>query len=140
MAWTDKRIKALKKFWEKGLTASQIATELGEVTRNAVIGKAHRLGLSGRPSPLKSNVKSAPAAAKPERKQQQQVPKKQITLLMLTEHMCKWPVGHPGDDDFHFCGGQSSPGQPYCPHHSAMAYQERAPKRDRRPRPAGGGS
>ncbi len=140
MAWTEKRIKALKKFWEKGLTASQIAAELGDVTRNAVIGKAHRLGLSGRPSPLKNNVKPAPAAKPAPKKQEDESPQEQITLLMLTDRMCKWPVGHPGDDDFHFCGGKSTPGQPYCAQHSAMAYQERAPKRDRKARPAGGGS
>ena len=74
MSWTDERIDRLKSMWEKGLTASQIADELGGVSRNAVIGKAHRLGLKSRPSPVKANdgeAKPAPKPkAKPEAKQQ----------------------------------------------------------------------
>lgn len=132
MAWTDKRIEQLKKYWEKGLTASQIAEKLGEVTRNAVIGKAHRLGLSGRPSPLKTSPETR--AAPPPPKAQPQ-PKQKITLLMITDRMCKWPIGHPGEPDFQFCGESSTPGQPYCASHAAIAYQERPSKRDRRDRP-----
>ena len=70
MAWTDERIDALKGMWEKGLTASQIAEELGGVSRNAVIGKAHRLGLKSRPSPVKAKAKTAKGAkpaAKPKK-------------------------------------------------------------------------
>lgn len=134
MAWTDDRIAKLKKMWEKGLSASQIAEELGEVTRNAVIGKAHRLGLSGRPSPVKSKekkkAKSKPAPKKVKKEEKEQL----ITLLMLTDRMCKWPIGHPGEEKFHFCGIKSVPGQPYCAEHSAIAYQERSSKKDRRDR------
>ncbi|EPR14574.1 hypothetical protein M527_28930, partial [Sphingobium indicum IP26] len=68
MSWTDERIDQLKAMWERGLTASQIADELGGVSRNAVIGKAHRLGLQSRPSPVKANEvpkKAAPPARKP---------------------------------------------------------------------------
>ncbi|WP_218033317.1 GcrA family cell cycle regulator, partial [Novosphingobium sediminis] len=67
MSWTDERIEKLTKMWEGGATASQIAEELGGVSRNAVIGKAHRLGLKARPSPVKPNEKSeaAPAAKAP---------------------------------------------------------------------------
>mgnify|MGYP006316116531 CR=1 FL=1 len=65
MSWTDERIDRLKTMWEKGLTASQIADELGGVSRNAVIGKAHRLGLKSRPSPVKPNEKPATAAPAP---------------------------------------------------------------------------
>ena len=61
MSWTDERIETLKKMWDSGLTATQIAEELGGVSRNAVIGKAHRLGLESRPSPVKGNEASAPA-------------------------------------------------------------------------------
>ena len=65
MSWTDERISTLKKMWQQGKSASEIAEKLGGVTRNAVIGKAHRLGLSGRPSPIKKVVKkAAPAPAK----------------------------------------------------------------------------
>ncbi|MFQ5534447.1 MAG: GcrA family cell cycle regulator [Sphingomonadales bacterium] len=135
MSWTDERIETLKKLWTDGKTASQIAAELGDgVSRNAVIGKAHRLGLASRPSPLKTDganprptVKKA-AVAKTTRK---------VTLLDLTERKCKWPIGHPGEADFHFCGEKSTPGQPYCPPHAAEAYQAPAPRRDRRSRKSG---
>ena len=135
MAWTDERIAKLRELWDKGLSASQIATELSEgVTRNAVIGKAHRLGLKSRPSPVKGEStrpkKAAPKAQKVETSGQ-------VSLLDLTATNCKWPFGHPGNDDFHFCGKESQPGLPYCPEHCAMAYQAQAPRKDRaaRPRP-----
>ena len=142
MSWTDDRVELLKKLWKKGHSASQIAEELGGVTRNAVIGKAHRLGLSSRPSPVKKPAeakkkakaapakpkKKKPAAAKPAPEAEPEV----VTILSLTERMCKWPVGHPGDDDFHFCGLKSMTGQPYCTYHAAMAYQAPQPRKDRR--------
>ena len=142
MSWTDDRIAQLQKLWDQGLSASQIAAELGEgVTRNAVIGKAHRLGLKSRPSPVKTDqpkakapAKSenpAPAKAKPAPKPA--APKsKLVTLLDLTERVCKWPIGHPGDEDFHFCGAPSEAGHPYCAKHCAEAYQAQAPRRDRK--------
>jgi len=140
MSWTDDRIAQLKKCWDKGLSASQIAAELGEgVTRNAVIGKAHRLGLKSRPSPVKSDSKKAKTAtaakAKPKAKA---APKsdasksKTISLLELNERICKWPIGHPGDDDFHFCGESSEAGHPYCAKHCGEAYQAQAPRRVRK--------
>lgn len=143
MAWTEKRVAKLKKLWAKGQSASQIAEELGEgATRNAIIGKAHRLGLSSRPSPVKGPppktekkpVKKAKKAApkKPEVKEEP----KTITILSLTDRMCKWPIGHPGEDNFHFCGQRATPGQPYCAHHCSLAYQAPQPRRDRR-RPTG---
>lgn len=105
MSWTDERIQRLKDLWSQGLSASEIAETLGEVSRNAVIGKAHRLGLSGRPSPIKKK------------------PVKGATILSLTERMCKWPVGDPKHQDFHFCGKPSLAGLPYCAEHAALAYQ-----------------
>ncbi|WP_404326886.1 GcrA family cell cycle regulator [Aerophototrophica crusticola] len=93
------------------MSASEIADALGNVTRNAVIGKAHRLGLSGRPSPIKKK------------------PSKGATILSLTERMCKWPVGDPKSPDFHFCGKAAVQGLPYCAEHAALAYQP-AKKRD----------
>ena len=225
MAWTDERIDTLRKMWEGGQTASQIAEELGGVSRNAVIGKAHRLGLQSRPSPVKPNEpdKAAAAAATaaapaeprpapsrpPERPpvpapapivakpvveidededdddtdtaadvvaappappqpimrsvgpggflrqapgEQQApitpapprrlVPAKpsadmagKTTLLDLNDKICKWPLGHPGEPDFHFCGDKVNPGFPYCVAHCGHAYQAQLPRRDRRPPP-----
>ncbi|MDA0339165.1 MAG: global cell cycle regulator GcrA-like protein [Proteobacteria bacterium] len=139
MSWTDERVELLKKLWKKGLSASQIAEALGDVTRNAVIGKAHRLSLSSRPSPLKKPAeekkvkptvkkKKPVTKAKPEKEEEPST----ITILSLTDRMCRWPLGHPGDDDFHFCGRMSLPGQPYCAMHAAMAYQAPQPRKDRR--------
>ncbi len=207
MSWTDERIERLKALWSKGMTASQIADELGGVSRNAVIGKAHRLGLQSRPSPVKphdpveTKPKAKPAAAAPEtaRKEPAQAaapraastqpapgggaspaaaaePQVQIrsvgpggflrqgpgdqqspippapprrlvpakpsaevadktSLLDLNEKICKWPIGHPGEPDFHFCGKNSNPGFPYCVEHCGVAYQAQLPRRDRRPPP-----
>jgi GcrA cell cycle regulator len=220
MSWTDERIDTLRKMWEAGQTASQIAEELGGVSRNAVIGKAHRLGLQSRPSPVKPNEPDAAKAAAPEPKpapapiakaperapapapiaaapvieadededeieddtdtdvvaapaapQQpilrsvgpggflRQAPGEQqapitpapprrlvpakpsadmagkTTLLDLNDKICKWPLGHPGEPDFHFCGDKVNPGFPYCVAHCGHAYQAQLPRRDRRPPP-----
>lgn len=241
MSWTDERIELLRGMWEKGLTANQIATELGGVSRNAVIGKAHRLGLNARPSPVKANDKSAPEkkaapkkpakpapvveaadaeaaapiAAAPPRKaavppreaappappraappaartsppapdgatpaappretqrivsvgpggflrqgpgdQQAPIPPApprrlvpakpspeiadKTSLLDLNDRVCRWPMGHPGEPDFHFCGEKVNPGFPYCVEHCGRAYQAQLPRGARRappPLPFGG--
>ena len=237
MSWTDDRIATLKKMWESGSTASQIADELGGVSRNAVIGKAHRLGLKSRPSPVKASEKKAaakpapkpaakkPAAAKPVAKKpaaapapaqpaapaerevaaaplaspaptpaaapaadaagpaapNQPMPNKssdlpkivsvgpggflrqgpgdqqapippapprrlvpakpspeiadKTSLLDLSDKVCRWPMGHPGEPDFHFCGEQVNPGFPYCVEHCGRAYQAQLPRGARRPPP-----
>jgi GcrA cell cycle regulator len=238
MSWTDERIDRLKELWTQGMTASQIAEELGGVSRNAVIGKAHRLGLQSRPSPVKPNdpaaaapaaapaapasapsedapapaaaapapaaepapweepapkpqpqprakaqpqpepepedgsdtAEAAPAAPAPKAPQPQirsigpggfvrQAPGEQqspippapprrlvpakpspeiadkTSLLDLNEKICKWPIGHPGEPDFHFCGNPANPGFPYCVQHCGVAYQAQIPRRDRRPPP-----
>jgi GcrA cell cycle regulator len=217
MSWTDERIDRLKALWTKGMTASHIADELGGVSRNAVIGKAHRLGLQSRPSPVKPNepapklrskarekpeaaaaapVKAAvaeapapapkaeprPAPAPPEAPaeaaakpanlppepvvrsigpggfvrqgpsdQQAPIPPApprrlvpakaspeiadKTGLLDLNEKICKWPIGHPGEPDFHFCGNPANPGFPYCVQHCGVAYQAQLPRRDRKPPP-----
>ena len=214
MSWTDERIEKLTKMWEGGATGSQIADELGGVSRNAVIGKAHRLGLKARPSPVKANEKPArpapqkktkpvaetqpsapepkaeapaakpvpavhsaelasmpkPAPEKPEPPQprivsvgpggflrqgpgdQQQpippapprrlVPAKpspeiadKTSLLDLNDRICRWPMGHPGEPDFHFCGEKVNPGFPYCVEHCGRAYQAQLPRGARRPPP-----
>ena len=160
MSWTDARIETLRNSWEAGLTASQIAETLGEgVSRNAVIGKAHRLGLKSRPSPVKGGEvavvavieasvaepaikapvaavaapRPAPVAAAPVRKIKPAAPAKpsKTTLLDLSEKVCKWPIGHPGETDFHFCGKPSQASFPYCTEHCAIAYQAQLPRRDR---------
>jgi GcrA cell cycle regulator len=225
MSWTDERIATLKKMWEGGSTASQIAEELGGVSRNAVIGKAHRLGLKSRPSPVKANekkpaapapvapkkpaplrpsaqarpaadtpqpvanapVRSAPAPAEhpseavesentsqpmpgpakdlpkivsvgpggflrqgpgdqqapiPPAPPRRLVPAKpsaeiagKTTLLDLSDKVCRWPMGHPGEPDFHFCGQPVNPGFPYCVEHCGRAYQAQLPRGVRRPPP-----
>ncbi|NLR70935.1 GcrA cell cycle regulator [Novosphingobium sp. ERN07] len=222
MSWTDERIEKLTKMWEGGSTASQIAEELGGVSRNAVIGKAHRLGLKARPSPVKANEKSeaAPAAPKPPKPaapppvaaepkiaaprpapvapppapraaapapapapeakaaadapaapaqprivsvgpggflrqgpgdQQAPIPPApprrlvparpspdiadKTSLLDLSDRICRWPMGHPGEPDFHFCGEKVNPGFPYCVEHCGRAYQAQLPRGHRRPPP-----
>lgn len=254
MSWTDERIAKLTKMWEGGATASQIAEDLGGVSRNAVIGKAHRLGLKARPSPVKSNDKpeaaakpvtdAAPKAAPPPRAaavqaappqaaaqqaatppaaapqaassqaassqaaaprppappaprpaapvqaeaaepasaaqgaegaapkpaqprivsvgpggflrqgpgdQQAPIPPapprrlvparpspevaNKTGLLDLNERICRWPMGHPGEPDFHFCGEKVNPGFPYCVEHCGRAYQAQLPRGARRPPP-----
>jgi len=202
MSWTDERIDTLRRLWEQGITASQIAETLGGVSRNAVIGKAHRLGLQSRPSPVKSSEASAaapaarpaaspppaaPAAAAPpppsppaadaRREAESPAPgrpqppaynpitatgaplynpdspmpqapprrlvpakpspemKGKTSLLDLSDRICRWPIGHPGEPDFHFCGKPVNPGFPYCTAHCAVAYQAQLPRRDRRPAP-----
>ena len=167
MSWTDERIDTLKALWESGLTASQIAEKLGGgISRNAVIGKAHRLELKSRPSPVKagddSATPAAPAAAKaapkaaattpgtpiaakpaPEIVRPRIAPRPPVapvksgktTLLDLSDKVCKWPIGHPGEANFHFCGKPSNPSFPYCLDHCAQAYQAQLPRRDR---PGGG--
>ena len=202
MSWTEERIERLKKMWHDGATASQIADELGGVSRNAVIGKAHRLGLEQRPSPVKPGEEKeakkpaaaapkpaapkvestkpaptataaphAPASASPRSSPEMQyrsigpggfirqgpgeqqapippapprrlVPAKpspevadKTGLLELNDRICKWPIGHPGEPDFYFCGEQANPGFPYCVEHCGVAYQAQLPRRDRRPPP-----
>jgi len=218
MSWTDERIEQLRSMWEKGLTASQIADELGGVSRNAVIGKAHRLGLKSRPSPVKATEKTAkpvkvatpaipkpapvaaprpaaPAAPRPAPVASRSEPKPtaeaahedgagappkpdaprivsigpggfirqgpgdqqapippapprrlvpakpspeiadKTSLLDLNDRICRWPMGHPGEPDFHFCGQAVNPGFPYCVEHCGRAYQAQLPRGTRRPPP-----
>jgi GcrA cell cycle regulator len=159
MSWTDERVDLLRKLWTDGLSASQIAAELGGVTRNAVIGKVHRLGMSGRAkgsnqssaslkkhaAPRTGNFsKSAKASAKQATSNSQtssstpraapvvDVPKpvlRMISLLELTEQTCKFPIGDPQEEGFGFCGVQSRDNDPYCEYHCRLVYQ---PASDRR--------
>lgn len=153
MAWTDERVELLKKLWGEGLSASQIAGRLGSVTRNAVIGKVHRLGLSGRAttSRMKSHRPRPRMAAKRvatkggrfapvgnpafralyTEVEAYQAPAEELVIPMnerkyiqtLTECSCRWPIGDPQAADFHFCGKNKVPGLPYCEFHARRAFQ-----------------
>lgn len=131
-SWTEDRVALLTKLWGEGKTAAEIAKELGGVTRNAVIGKAHRLKLSGRVSPIQQNKKSTPKKAKPVLKvvEKPRVPKPAnqdkgtiIPLSDISGNMCRWPIGDPQHEHFGFCGDRSIAGLPYCNEHSKQAYQ-----------------
>lgn len=166
MSWTDERVELLKKLWADGLSASQIANQLGGVTRNAVIGKVHRLGLSGRATT--SRVKTSRARRRPSRPRSDSrpnyvsygnvalktvyeedaepdlaplprpvaelyiPPEERATILTLTETKCRWPIGDPGDEDFHFCGREAGIESPYCEHHNRVAYQPVQARRRRK--------
>ncbi len=147
MAWTEDRVEVLTKLWAEGLSASQIAKQLGGVTRNAVIGKVHRLGLSGRAKPSRPVVRvaSKPAKAKTRPASVPRVVKAPVvaeqapppppveakplpngeyaTILTIRDHMCKWPIGDPTASDFRFCGRKIKAGEPYCDAHCSVAYQ-----------------
>jgi GcrA cell cycle regulator len=136
MSWTDERVSLLRKLWGEGKTAAEIAGVLGGVTRNAVIGKAHRLKLSNRISPIQQNIKAAPRPsnedkpvvtriAKPAEIAAKKTPFKirGVKMQDLKEKMCRWPSGDPKEADFVFCGHDHLPGLPYCPEHAKQAYQ-----------------
>ncbi|MCC6598788.1 MAG: gcrA cell cycle regulator family protein [Alphaproteobacteria bacterium] len=131
MSWTDERVALLKRLWCEGKTAAEIAKELGDVSRNAVIGKAHRLKLSNRVSPIQQNKKPVTPANKPQ--VQAAVPKtpktpaqdnrQGIPLIDLKPHECRWPIGDPKEAGFGFCSGAALVGLPYCSEHAKLAYQ-----------------
>ncbi|MCB1476985.1 MAG: GcrA cell cycle regulator [Rhodobiaceae bacterium] len=168
MSWTDERVEMLKKLWAEGLSASQIAAKLGDVTRNAVIGKVHRLGLSGRmktvrtsqPRPRRQRQPSPPrrptvigntalkahvdAVAEPVIRPRPAVvqelvipPSERLSILQLSEYTCKWPIGDPSAEDFHFCGRKSQTTGPYCEHHASVAYQPASDRRRKKSSDAG---
>jgi GcrA cell cycle regulator len=155
MAWTNQRVEELKNLWSEGLSASQIAKRLGDVTRNAVIGKVHRLGLEARAKPAKKQVSvgqldsnlisvsysgnlafkdissdnvgysSKADLAEPKLNNLHSVTEQEyVSILNLTENNCKWPIGDPSDEDFHFCGHQPYAGMPYCETHAKKAYKK----------------
>jgi len=105
--WTQERIETLGSLWTEGLSTAEIGRRLG-VSKNAVVGKAHRLSLTPRPSPVK-------LTGQPRRRP---APR----LVEQVGPTCCWPVGHPGEKGFHFCGASPVPGKPYCQDHAAVAY------------------
>ena len=145
MSWNNEKVEKLKELWGKGHTASQIAEMLGDTTRNAVIGKAHRLNLEAR-APSKQTSSSSKQEAKPARKAQQPMsrkskfksilldknfePEKPTSLEGLTESTCRWPIGHPDEEKFYFCGRKPIEDFPYCKLHVLYAFQPKNPKEE----------
>jgi GcrA cell cycle regulator len=143
MGWTEERVEILKKLWAEGLSAAQIAKRLEGVSRNAVIGKIHRVGPPLRDMPVRirpSIYKRAPSerapgsAAAADRAPQSGIrlaPMLRVVVetpglatgATLQAHMCKWPIGHPDDTDFTFCGRSATSGRPYCAQHAHVAYR-----------------
>jgi GcrA cell cycle regulator len=144
MGWSEERVALLRKLWAEGLSASQIAKQLGGVTRNAVIGKVHRLGLAGRATPSRPAKRpvrtarprvispSAPRLRIPSMEPRVVIPDlepvkfedgRAASVLTLNESMCKYPIGDPTDADFAFCGRNSFDKHPYCQDHARLAYQ-----------------
>jgi len=132
MGWTDERVTILKQLWGEGKTAAEIAKELGEgVSRNAVIGKAHRLKLSSRMSSGQQNNKpkkrkTDKVVRPPQRSRTKPVPVfkgKELQLKDLRDKMCRWPNGDPQNpQEFSFCGETTIDGKPYCEAHCQIAY------------------
>ncbi len=160
MAWTDQMVEDLKKMWKEGLTTGEIGRRLG-VSKNSIVGKVHRLGLSGRPSPIKKKSDTPKPAETTEKKpikkesffqsatkketpvpennknetsdnnrfistkiESKPLPRKdgKVLLTNLDNHTCRWPIGDPKDENFHFCGKRVRLGQTYCDEHAALAY------------------
>lgn len=119
MAWTAEKIKQLKKLWLKGKSTVEIGKELG-ISKNAVVGKVHRLELAARPSPIKRETKKSTTPK--QRIIKKDLKPQNITLMDLKLNSCRWPIGDPKDDDFHFCGADSVTGKPYCAEHCKLAY------------------
>ena len=111
--WTESRVKKLKTLWAKNLPARDIATQLGgNISRNAIIGKANRLG-------LKREV---------EKKNKINIIKNEDVLLETKG--CRWPFGDPGNEDFHFCSATQVPGKPYCLEHCMLAYRKKESRKN----------
>ena len=118
--WTDERLDELKKLWAEGLSISQIGEALG-VSRNAIAGKAHRMGLPKRPSPISKSKaeKAEPVAVEKE----QDLPLRlELRQLVWSRSKCCWPTGDPKKNGFVFCGDAVVPGKPYCLPHCKEAY------------------
>ena len=146
MSWTTERERKLKELWKQGHTASQIAGILGDTTRNAVIGKAHRLSLQARAASKKPSVKvNAENNNVAENKTQKLGRKARFKALLLdknfeqenpkkleelTDQVCRWPIGHPYEENFYFCGRKSLEKFPYCKLHVLYAFQPKNAKEE----------
>tara|TARA_Y100000589_G_C26881251_1_gene518096 strand:- start:7 stop:501 length:495 start_codon:yes stop_codon:yes gene_type:complete len=146
MSWTEEKVAKLKELWGKGNTASQIAEIIGGISRNAVIGKAHRLNLSAKIKTRSAipNQKFDNASVAKDSKIRKGRRSKFKTLIIekdfepenpkqleeLTENCCKWPIGHPNEKSFYFCGRSSLKDFSYCKLHLLYAYQPKGKKDD----------
>ncbi len=147
MSWTEEREQKLRKLWEKGHTASQIAEMLGgSTTRNAVIGKAHRLKLAARAASKQSkNLKKQNAVSGPNKQEEYASRKSKFKSLLLdksfeaenpkkleelSDKNCRWPIGHPNEKNFYFCGRNPVEGFSYCKLHVLYAFQPKNQKEE----------
>ena len=147
MSWTPEREEKLRELWKKGHSASQIASMLGDTTRNAVIGKAHRLNLEARMTSKKKQVTAGKQknSSLKEYKTQKLGRKARFKALLLdknfegekplkleelTDKTCRWPIGHPHEENFYFCGRQSMEKLPYCKLHVLYAFQPKNAKEE----------
>lgn len=120
-AWTEARIAQLGDLWKQGLSTAEIGRRLG-ISKNAVVGKAHRLALPARPSPIKARSTPAPAAKPAPVARPAAASPVKLVRVASKGPSCQWPSGHPGQPDFHFCGKPAGAGKPYCSEHAARAY------------------
>ena len=122
-AWTEERLAQLRKLWDEGLSISQIGDALG-VSRNAIAGKAHRMGLPKRPSPISKTAKETkkPAKPKPAAEPENLPLRLELRKLKWSRSKCCWPSGDPKLSGFTFCGDAVVPGKPYCLKHCGEAY------------------
>ena len=145
MSWTEEKVEKLKELWAKGNTASQIAEIIGGVSRNAVIGKAHRLNLSAKiKTRSSSNNFNSNANLNSDIRQRRSRKSKFKSLIIendfeaenpkqleeLDENSCKWPIGHPNEKSFYFCGRSSLKDFSYCKLHLLYAYQPKGKKEE----------
>ena len=146
MSWTDEKVSKLKELWGKGNTASQIAEIIGGISRNAVIGKAHRLNLSAKiKTRTATSNKSFENSSEGNTIQSKKLRKSKFKSLIierdfepenpkqleeLDENSCKWPLGHPDEKNFYFCGRSSLKDFSYCKLHLLYAYQPKGKKEE----------